>query len=209
MDRELIHDLRLYLQLIQSSGQLLALTAGPGAREYVDMLMDGAAQMGRLLEDAADGNDEGAFGPTDAVDCLRTLCLRCQSHAGQRGVGLAFEANVSALMLVTDPDRLSRVILNLIMNALRFTPGGRRVTVGLFALGDYVEIAVSDQGPGIAPERLPYIFLRGETDSGAGYGLPSAMACARRLGGELSVESLPGRGSTFKLRLPVRGAMAS
>ena len=209
MDMELIHDLRLYLQLMQSSAQLLALTAGPGSREYADMLLDGASRMGRLLERAMDGGDKTSFVPIDVVDVLRTLCLRCRYCAEQHGAGLTFDANVSALTLVTDPDRLSRVVLNLVMNALRFTPKGGRVALSLAALGDFVEISVTDEGPGIAPERLPYIFLRGETDDGHGYGLPSASDGARLLGGSLSAKPNRERGTTFTLRLPVRGAMVS
>ena len=209
MDMELIHDLRLYLQLIQSSAQLLTLTVGPGEQEYADMLLDGASQMGRLLEHAMDGGDKALFMPTDVVEVLRTLCLRCRYCADQYGVGLTFDANVSALTLVTDPDRLSRIILNLIMNALRFTPKGGRVALNLAALGDFVEISVTDEGPGISPERLPYIFLRGETDGGHGYGLSSASDGARLLGGSLSAKPNTERGATFTLRLPVRGAMVS
>ena len=156
MDMELIHDLRLYLQLIQSSAQLLMLTAGPETREYVDMLLAGVGQMERMLEHAMDDGDKACFTPTDVVEVLRTLCLRCRGCAEGHGVRLRFETNVSGLVLITDPDRLSRVVLNLIMNALRFTPGGGGVTLSLTALGDFVEISVADEGPGIAPERLPY-----------------------------------------------------
>lgn len=208
MDMGLIHDLRLNLQLIQASAQMLAVTAQPEAQAYLDMLLDGAAQMRRML-DVALAAAGPALMPTDAVECLRLLCLRCRDYADQRGVILAFTSNVDALKLVTDPDRLSRIALNLVMNALRFTPPGKSVTVALRALGDFLEIAVADEGRGIAPERLPYLFLRGETDGGSGFGLPAASEGARLLGGSLTATSAPGRGSTFILRLPVRGAMVS
>lgn len=210
MDMELIHDLRLPLQLIQASAQMLELTLPGGeSREYLGMLLDGAAQLRRLLDGALDQRAGGDSRPVEVVGCLRALCLRCRDYASLRGVRLQFSANVEALTLVTDPDRLSRVALNLIMNALRFSPPGTTVRVDGTALGDYLEIAVRDAGPGIAPERIPYVFLRGETDGGHGYGLPSAMEGARLLGGSLSVRSDPGRGSTFTLRLPVHGEMAS
>lgn len=211
MDAELIHDLRLPLQLIQASAQMLGLSMddAENAREYLDMLLDGAAQMRRLLDGALAGRSECDFRPVEAVDCLRALCLRCRDYAAQRGVGLVYSSNVDALTLCTDPDRLSRIALNLIMNAVRFSPPGGRVAVRCTALGDYMEIAVADQGRGIEAERLPYIFLRGESEGGLGYGLSSAMEGARLLGGSLSAESCAGRGSTFTLRLPVRGAMVS
>ena len=111
--------------------------------------------------------------------------------------------------MALDEDMLCRILLNLISNALRFTPAGGRIRVGWRAMGDSVEVSVADGGPGIPPERLPYLFLAGETDGGHGYGLPSAMEGARLLGGDLSATSAPGQGSTFTLRLPVRGAMVS
>lgn len=210
MDMELIHDLRMPVQLIQASAQMLGLVANGGeAREYLEMLLEGVGQLNRLLDGALEAGVRCRPCRVEIVDRMRTLCLRCRDCAEQRGIGLRFTANVAALELVTDPDRLERSVLNLIMNALRFSPPGGAVDVNCAALGDYLEISVSDAGPGIAPERAPYIFLRGETDGGSGYGLPSAMDCARALGGSLSVRSAPGCGSTFTLRLPVHGTMVS
>ena len=210
MDMELLHDLRLSLQLIQASAQMLELSGHDGAtRGYLDALMEGAAQMGRLLDGALKRHEAPAPEPVELMGCLRALCLRCRDYAAARGVALALSGNVDALTLAADGDALARVLLNLLMNAIRFSPAGGRVAVRCTALGDFAEIAVTDDGPGIAPERLPYVFLRGETDGGHGYGLPAAMEGARTLGGSLSAHSRPGAGSTFTLRLPVRGRMVS
>ena len=210
MDMEWIHDMRLFLQLIQSSAQMLELTAGGAAeRGYVEALLEGAGQMRRLLDDALSGQPRRGDRPVEVVGWLRALCMRCQACAGQRGVVLRFSSNVDALPMATDADRLDRVALNLIMNALRFSPPKGVVDVRCAALGDFMELSVTDRGRGIDPERLPFLFLWGETDGGHGYGLPSAMEGARLLGGDLSATSAPGQGSTFTLRLPVRGAMVS
>lgn len=210
MDMERMHDMRLAVQLIQSSAQLLAVSAGDGdARGYLETLTDAAAQLGRLLEAALTEWDRRDAGPLDIVDALRTLCARCAAYADARKVRLRFASNVDALWLVTEGDRFRRVALNLVMNALRFSPAGGTVGVRCTALGDFAEIAVTDSGPGIPPECLPYIFLRGETDGGTGHGLPDALDGARSLGGTLSARSIPGRGSTFILRIPVRGQMVS
>ena len=83
-----------------------------------------------------------------------------------------------------------------------------RIRVTLTALGDAVELTVADTGAGIPPERQPYVFLRGESDGGHGYGLPIARDLARRMGGELTLRSRPGMGSAFTLRLPIRPAAA-
>ncbi|MBR0368917.1 MAG: HAMP domain-containing histidine kinase [Clostridia bacterium] len=210
MDVELLHDLRLSLQLIQASAQMLQLSGNGGeARGYLDALLEGAAQMGQLLDGALKRREARETGPVELMGCLRALCRRCRDYAAARGVDVTLSGNVDALTLASDGDVLSRVILNLVMNAIRFSPPRGSVAVRCTALGDFAEIAVTDVGPGIAPERLPYIFLRGETDGGQGYGLPAAMEGARRLGGSLSACSRPGEGSTFTLRLPVRGRMVS
>lgn len=209
MDMELLHDLRQALQLIQASAQMLELSGDGQARGYLDALMEGAAQMGRLLDGALERREVRESEPVELMGFLRALCLRCRDYAAARGVALALFGNVDALTLAADGDALARVMLNLVMNAIRFSPPEGRVAVRCTALGDFAEIAVTDDGPGIAPERLPYVFLRGETDGGHGYGLPAAMEGARTLGGSLSARSSPGEGSTFTLRLPVRGRMVS
>ena len=80
--------------------------------------------------------------------------------------------------------------------------------MALAARGDAVELTVSDTGAGIPAEKQPWVFLRGETDGGHGYGLPIARELARRMGGELTLRSRPGLGSAFTLRLPLGDAKA-
>lgn len=212
---ELAHDLRMPLQLICSSAQMLRLSLEDptlDGRVYVDMLMESAEHMKRLLDGALEGCGR-AMAPqsprpvnADLVACLRGLCLSCRPYARQCGVVLRCGGNVTALDMALDQDMLARIMLNLISNALRFTPAGGRIRVGWRARGDAVEITVADTGAGIPPERLPYVFLRGETDGGHGYGLPIARELAVALGGTLTARSTPGKGSAFTLRLPVRAA---
>jgi signal transduction histidine kinase len=206
------------LQLICASAELIGMSLEDptlDARLYLDMLNASARQMRRMLDGAmSDCRRElriEAPRPRDldVVSCLRGLCLRCQAYAGAQGVTLACAGNVERLVAETDEDLLSRVVLNLISNALKAVPRGGRVDVTWTALGDYLEITVRDDGAGIPEERLPWIFLWGETGGGHGFGLPGARDCARRLGGDLTATSEPGRGSAFTLRLPVRTSMVS
>lgn len=214
---ELAHDLRMPLQLISASAEMLRLSLSDPALDagtYLDMLQESVRHMARMLEGALEGcgralrPEQPRFIDADLAACLRRLCLRCKPFAEQRGVALTCRGNVAALDMALDEDMLSRVLLNLISNALRFTPRGGRVRVTWRALGDFVEICVADSGAGIPPERLPYVFLRGESDGGHGYGLPIAQSLARAMGGELRARSTPGKGSAFTLRLPVRAAKA-
>ena len=212
---ELAHDLRMPLQVIASCAQLLALELNgrAEAREYLDMLMDSVDHMQRMLggalESCGRAPRSAAARPEngDLAACVRAVCRRCRPWAEARGVALVF-SGVDALRTALDRDALFRVLMNLIANALRFTPPGGRVRVTLVALGDFAEIRVADDGCGIPPERLDRVFLPGETDGGHGLGLPIARRLARGMGGELTAESVPDQGSTFTLRLPVRAAEA-
>ena len=212
---ELAHDLRMPLQLVASSAQMLKLSLEDptvDAAAYADMLMDSVNHMAQMLDAALErcGRAERTERPRwtngDLVACVRELCLRCRPFAEKQGVALGWGGNAAALNMALDEDMLSRILLNLISNALRHTPPGGRVAVEWRATGDFVEVNVADTGAGIPAERLPYIFLAGETDGGHGYGLPIARRLAQALGGGLTAASVPGRGSAFTLRLPVRSA---
>ena len=212
-DVELAHDLRMPLQLISCSAEMLRLSLEDPALDagtYVYMLMDSVDHMRRMLEGALEGCGREARAETprlangDLAACVRELCLRCRPFAQRQGVALSWSGNAASLRMALDEDMLSRILLNLISNALRHTPRGGRVRVSWRAMGDFVELCVADSGAGIPAERLPYVFLSGETDGGHGYGLPIARRFARALGGELTARSVPGEGSAFTLRLPVR-----
>ena len=212
IDVELAHDLRMPMQLIASGAKLLAMALDDptlDGRAYADMLLASVGQAQRILEAALE--DRAMPRRVERVDiaaCVRLLCASCRPCAGERGVALRYASNVASLALPLDEDAVSRILLNLISNALRFTPKGGEIRVNLAALGDAVELTVTDTGAGIPPERQPWIFLNGESDGGHGHGLPIARRLARDMGGELTLSSHPGQGSAFTLRLPVRAERA-
>ena len=204
---ELAHDLRMPLQLIASSAQMLKLSLDDPAmdgRAYADILLASVDELNRLLNSAL-SREKPRPKNADLTARVRSLCQSCRPWVEQRGVALRFSANVAPLVTALDEDMLSRILLNLISNALRFTPRGGEIHVELRALGDFVEIGVIDDGAGIPPQRQARVFQRGETEGGHGFGLPIARECARAMGGELTLRSVPGAGSAFTLRLPVRG----
>ncbi len=149
-------------------------------------------------------------GPRALVeDALSTI----EPLAGQKGLELRVESPGGMPPITTDPDRVRQILLNLLSNAVKFTDSGT-ITVALGSWPDaapsaeWVEIRVVDTGPGIAPESQERIFhefeqIAGVTArGGTGLGLPISRKLARLLGGDLVVESYPGKGSTFVLRLP-------
>jgi signal transduction histidine kinase len=131
------------------------------------------------------------------------------------------------LPFIGDEHRVRQILLNLLSNAVKFTPPGGTVAVGCDRLvrregdpddrvpaGEWVCISVRDTGIGIAPEQLGAIFepftqadsTRTRTAGGTGLGLALSRRLARLMGGELSVDSRPGEGSTFMLLLPAAPA---
>ena len=144
-------------------------------------------------------------------------CVDVERHRAE-SLGLAITTNVPVRLSAAtgDHDALRRVIRNLIDNAIKYTPAGGVITVSARAIVDRLAISVSDSGKGIPEVDLPHIFEKfyraaseddGPTGSlgtaaGVGLGLYLAQHIVSQLDGELTVESKPGRGTTFTVLLP-------
>jgi signal transduction histidine kinase len=134
-------------------------------------------------------------------------------QAAARGLGLERERCAPEVTVSSDRDKLQQIILNLLTNAIKFTGAGGRVGMHCELASDVVRIRVTDTGPGIAPEKQEEIFepfVQVDTrltrvHEGVGLGLAISRDLARGMGGELSVESTLGKGSTFTLSMPRRG----
>lgn len=121
-------------------------------------------------------------------------------------------ANIDQIQFNGDRDRLKQVLLNLVGNAIQYTPQGGDVRMGLARIGDQARIIVRDTGPGISSEDLPYIFERfyraeksrtRSSSPGFGLGLSIAKWIVENHGGTINVESKEGRGTTFAIWLPL------
>ena len=110
--------------------------------------------------------------------------------------------------VVCHPNRLNQVFMNLVHNAAQATPAGGSLTIRTRTEGDRVRIRVLDTGRGIAPDDIGKIFEPGFTTKGGrigmGLGLAIVLQIVHQHGGEISVESEPGRGTTFDVLLPLR-----
>jgi len=124
----------------------------------------------------------------------------------------------AGVTVYADEDKLRQIMLNLLTNALKFTPPGGRVSVTCHAAGEGVEVRVRDTGRGIPAADLEAIFepfvqvdrhVTPTNDQGVGLGLAISRELARRMGGDLTAESTVGEGSTFTLHLPTAGSTAA
>ena len=212
---ELMHDLRMPLQLMMSCAQLLEMEVGENerARNYVEMLLGNAKEMQRMLGGALEQlrpeNGAPMFVRSDLVQQTWKVYVRCQLYAGRKNIHLGFHANCDHLAMALDEEKFSRILLNLVSNALKFTPEGGKVNIEVQAMGDFAQVVVTDNGCGIETERIESIFGLHETDAGYGYGLYIARMFAEQMGGSLCAASDPGKGSSFTLRLPVRSVKAA
>lgn len=150
---------------------------------------------------------------TDVAELVRDAAEDFRAQATAAGLGLEVRAT-AALPAHTDPIRVRQILSNLLSNAVKYTPRGGIVVEAELRTdgraprdGDWIAISVTDTGPGIPAEKQELIFeeftrLDPEAQHGAGVGLAISRKMARLLGGDISVESEVGRGSTFTLWLP-------
>ncbi|HET6761156.1 MAG TPA: ATP-binding protein, partial [Gemmatimonadaceae bacterium] len=127
-----------------------------------------------------------------------------------RGLRLEVEAGDPTLLFLADRERVRQILLNLLSNAVKFTAAGGTVKVGVSAGADEVHLSVQDTGVGIPPDKLEAVFeafyqveaAQSGGYGGTGLGLAISRQLARAMGGDLTVKSALGEGSTFTLCLP-------
>lgn len=143
---------------------------------------------------------------TDAWQLAADAIATVEPAADERSITISRDGAGEPVSCHTDPQRVRQILVNLLTNAVRHSPEGGVVTVALRETKDALEFRVTDRGEGIAPEQLAEIFEafhRGSSDvRGTGLGLTLSRQLARRLGGDLKVQSRLGAGSTFTLAIP-------
>ncbi|MEI6150271.1 MAG: PAS domain-containing sensor histidine kinase, partial [bacterium] len=173
-------------------------------------------RMARLIHDLLDISriESGKIVLTRRLVDVGTKILNVldvfKAPAKQKGLELRYEADSRLPMAYIDADRMDQVLVNLIGNAIKFTPSGGTITVEAGLEGGFIRCVVSNTGAGIAPEDLDSIFDKFVTlssaanggDSGTGLGLPIALQLVRLHGGDLWAESEPGWGNRFIFRIP-------
>lgn len=201
---EFVHDLKVPLQLISSCVQLLEdeLCANDRAGSYLRTLARSADTLQSMLSRALEA-DEVRLGRRDVVADARTLAREFDLLGAEKRVRVDFTSNSSKFSMRTDGEKLRRILHNLLANALRFTPPEGKILLKLWLMGDAVEFSVRDSGCGIPPEKQALVFKDGCSTDSSGHGLAIASRYAAQLGGSLALESVPGLGSCFTLRLPV------
>jgi len=217
------HELRSPLTSVQGFAELLMLEReklSPEQAETVEIILDNSRHLVRLLNDLLDlaRSDAGRLTikpvPTEVAplveDAVRTM--RAQTEAAGQTLGQEIQGGLPRVDI--EPDRVRQVLVNLLTNAHDYCPEGASIRVTAARVDAEVEIAVSDDGPGIPEDQLEHIFdrfTRGDAGltqrvGGTGLGLAISKSLIELHGGTIGVTSTPGEGSTFRVRLPASAA---
>jgi signal transduction histidine kinase len=214
MMADIAHELRTPLTVIR--GDLEALLDGvfEPTPEALASLQEETLLLSRLVDDlralaqAEAGQLELERDPTDLVELLRGVVASFDLQAESQNQVLRLDLDARLQPVDADAHRVRQIVANLVSNALRHAPDCGLVVVAAVQQPAWVQVSVSDNGPGIAPEHLAHVFDRfwrgGKPRvEGSGLGLAIARELVRAHGGEIWVESEKGKGSTFFFTLPV------
>ncbi|HZN77736.1 MAG TPA: HAMP domain-containing sensor histidine kinase [Micromonosporaceae bacterium] len=216
------HELRTPLTTIRGFAELYRQGAARDPEEVAKLLRrieDEAARMGLLVEDLLllarlDRERPLALAPVELPVIAADAVLAAQAIAPDRPVTLDIADGAGQLVVLGDDARLRQIVGNLMTNALTHTPEGSPVTVRLSRARDRAVLEVADKGPGLAAEQAERVFERfyrtdpsrtrrgdGVTSTGLGLAIVAALVAAHS--GSVEVDSKPGVGATFRVRLPL------
>ena len=210
------HELRTPLTIIKGYMEGLIDGIVPADAATFALVREEADRLSRLVQDLQDLSRLEESGvnldmrTAPISEIVDGVVRRMRPQFEARDVALNAAVPHTLPLVRADVDRMQQVLLNLLANALQYTPPGGTVCIDAAAQGGGVAITVTDSGIGIAPEHLSHVFTRfyrvdksrSRAAGGTGIGLTIARRLAEAHGGGIDVESTPGRGSRFTVTLP-------
>jgi signal transduction histidine kinase len=208
------HDLRTPLALIYSYAEMMHDFPTEVTPEQTQTVMDETKRLTSLVNDVLDvsrlesGTMELHPSRYNLTECLNDTILRTAELVKKDGYSIAFEQN-GEVYVKADEIKITQAFYNLLINAVHYSTADKKITVRQSEADGKVKISVIDNGDGIAPENLPYIWDRyykidkkhKRAITGTGLGLSIVKKIVELHGGSYGVESEPGRGSTFWFEL--------
>lgn len=209
------HELRTPLTIIQGELELIQAAADlpEHFRAALTAMLQETMRLGRIVESLITLSRMGSFWgkqahlPVDLREITTETVEQMHLLAEDKDIVLECAAG-DTVTIMADRNRLKQVLVNLIDNAVKFTPPGGRVTVSLTSSATTATLIVADNGIGISPEHHTAIFDRsyriggGGGELGAGLGLAIAKSICAAHGGRIELTSMPGHGATFRVELP-------
>lgn len=219
----LTHEFRTPLTLILGPAkQILLRENNPHTKADAETISSNADRLLKLINQLLDlskleaGKMELNNTSAELIVLTRRNVLLFQSLADQKTITLSFEADWDTIWLSLDPAKLEDILYNLLSNAIKFTKPGGEVRVELKDSGAMFDLLVIDTGIGIPANKIPYIFDRfyqvdasdTRVQEGTGIGLAITKEITELMGGQLAVHSIPDKGTTVKVSLPMQKVAA-
>jgi two-component system, OmpR family, sensor histidine kinase BaeS len=211
---DVAHELRTPLTTLQSTVEAMLDGVWAADERHLASCREEILRLNKLVDELSTLSryESESLRLDTVVFDLQELCAQTVHNfevaARQKGVSLTCSGK--AAVVSADRDKIGQIIINLLHNALKFTPAGGSIALETRCEADRAIFRIRDTGCGIAPEHLPFIFerfyradpSRTRETGGSGIGLAIAMAIAKAHGGEIRVNSTVGQGSEFELSLP-------
>src|SRR6185437_4095284 len=213
------HELRTPVTVVKGFAEMLtAQRKSLNARQFeaAEVIAENASQLQKMINDLLDlaRSDAGKIRiepePTAVRPVAQSVGRQMRPHFEEKNQRLTVSVEKDLPEVEADDARIGQVLFNLLTNANKYSPEGAQVRLSARRIGEEVEFAVSDDGPGLEKEELEHVFDRfwraesGETQSGGtGLGLAIAKSLVELHGGAISANSTPGEGATFRFVLPI------
>lgn len=219
------HELKTPLNVIYSTNQLMEFYYKSNTLEVnkdsiykcINIVKQNCYRFSKLINNIVDLSkiDAGFFklnlSNENIVDVIENITQSVSVYTKDKGLSIVFDTDIEEKIIACDPYKIERIMLNLITNAIKFSNKGSQVFVNVTDRGETVEIEVKDSGVGIDNKHLESIFKRfhqvdktlTRNTEGTGLGLSLVKEIVEIHGGKISVESEVGKGSRFKVTLPV------
>lgn len=214
------HELRTPVTVVKGFAEMLTAqrnSLNPRQYEAAEVIAESSAQLQKMINDLLDlaRSDAGKLRiepqPTPVRPLVQRVGRQMGPHFEERDQRFTVSVEKEVPDVEADPDRIAQVLANLLTNANKYASEGAQVGLAATRVGDEVEFAVSDNGPGLGEEELDHVFDRfwraqsGETQEvgGTGLGLAIAKSLVELHGGAISANSTQGEGATFRFVLPI------
>ncbi len=213
------HELRTPLTSIQGALEAVreGVVAGAQQDRYLEMAHTETLRLKRLIQDLLDlsilesGKLRWELHAIDLSNLISRVVFKMDNSTRRKNISFVVDVPVNTPSALGNEDRIEQVVTNLASNAVRHSPEHGKIKIEVRDEGYRVVVSVSDQGPGIPEEDLPYIWdrfhrvekSRTRDEGGTGLGLAIVKQIVEAHGGEVWVESIPGKGSVFSFSLPI------
>ena len=188
--------------------------------KYIDSMKQNCYRLSKLINNIVDSSkiETGFFelhlSNNNIVEVVEDIVMSVTNFTDSRGLNIIFDTDIEEKIIACDPEKIERVVLNLISNAIKFSDKGDEIFIDVKDKNEFVEMSVKDNGIGIEEKNLDAIFDRfkqvdeslSRNSEGTGIGLSLVKSIVELHGGSIYAESEVGEGSKFIVKLPSKNA---